>query len=174
MQLKPLPKIALVFILFVLVAFGLKAGVERGLVPAPGIVRSVMPIVPDEKPITVQRDADWEMSQRILQAEGYSYGDDGLLKYRQPDDTTGYPALDNVLRYVWNNCGTLMLVFGLLAGLSVLGIRLNADSDTHNEQMRREAEELESPGLSDDIHEPFDAPEGMQPATQYVPIRTRR
>jgi len=178
MNLKPFPKMVIAATLMMLTIIGLNAGVKRGLIPTPGIVKGVMPkadgtVTWTPNDIVVQRDADWYAAQHILHAEGYSYGDDGLLKYRQPDDTTGYPALDSFLRYVWNHVGTLMLVFALLAGISILGSRLSADADTHNEQMRREAEELEQPGLSDDIHEPFNAPEGMQPASQYVPIRTR-
>lgn len=103
---------------------------------------------------------------------GYSDGDDSLLaKYSQAGDTTGFPALDNGLRFLWNNCGTLMLVFGLLAGISILAVRQGGES--HNDQMRREAEELEQPGLSEDIHDPFDAPEGMQPTSQYVSVRSK-
>jgi hypothetical protein len=166
-NMKPLPKIVFAIVLMMLTIIGLKAGIDHGYIPTPGTVRAVMqPQTPGN--VGVQRDGDWNIAQ------SYSNGDDALIgKYRQPDDTTGFPALDNILRYVWSHCGTLMLVFGLLTGITILGSHLNADSETHNEQMRREAEELESPGLSEDIHEPFNAPEGMQPATQYVPIRTR-
>jgi hypothetical protein len=167
-NMKPLPKkMVFALILMVLTVIVIKAGVDHGFIPTPGSYAAVMP-----KPPSVQRDADWYATQHIMQANGYSIGDDGLIHTRQPDDTTGYPALDNVLRFLWNNCGILMLVFGLLAGLSILGYRLNHSGETHNEQLRREAEELAQPGLSEDIHEPFNAPEGMQ--TQYIPIRTRR
>jgi hypothetical protein len=179
-NMKPFPKMVFAFILMMLTVIGLKAGIDHGFIPTPGIMKAVVQQSSASGVVTwtpsdntvVQRDSDWYLAQHIAQANGYSYGDDGLIgKYRQPDDTTGYPVLDNVLRYLWNHVGTLMLVFGLLAGISILGSRLNADSETHNEQMRREAEDLEQPGLSEDIHEPFNAPEGMQ--TQYVPIRTR-
>jgi hypothetical protein len=186
MNMKPLPKMLFAFTLLMLTVVGVKAGINHGVIPTPGIMAAVTP-QPTTKYVktdlwtwnakdntVVHRDSDWYLAQQIAHDNGYSYGEDGLIsEYRQPDDTTGYPALDKVLRYVWNHVGTLMLVFGLLAGISILGSRLNADSDTHNEQMRREAEELEQPGLSDDIHEPFNAPEGMQPASQYVPVRTR-
>jgi hypothetical protein len=134
------------------------------------IAKEMKNVLPKTTAVGVQHDADWYAAQHIMYAEGYSYGEDGLIQYRQPDDTTGYPALDNVLRFVWNNAG-MLLAFAILTVLTC-GL-LERSQETHNEQMRRETEELEAPGLSEDIHEPFNAPEGMQPATQYVPIRTR-
>jgi hypothetical protein len=127
----------------------------------------------------VQRDADWYAAQQIAHDQGFSYGDDGNLRGTQPDGSyivfsrNQLIALIKALRFVWNNAGTLVLVFGLLAVASIFRSRMES-GETHNEQMRREAEELESPGLSEDIHEPFNAPEGMQPASQYVSIRTRQ
>jgi hypothetical protein len=176
MKMKPLPKMVFVITLMGLMIIGLKAGIDHGLIPTPGMLgavtnaNGVVTWTPND--ITVQRDSDWEMSQHILQANGYSTGEDALIGDRyQPGETTGYPALDNALRYVWHNAGVLLLVFTMLAFLTS-GL-LSREAESHNDQMRREAEELESPGLSEDIHEPFNAPEGMQPASQYVPIRTK-
>ena len=107
-----------------------------------------------------------------------SDGDDMLVaKYQhdtQAQDTTGYPVLDNALRYVWNNCGKLMVVFLLLAVASMLRSKLESQ-ETYGDVLRREAAERWEEETDDDsIHNPFDSPEGMQPTTQYVPVRSRR
>jgi hypothetical protein len=106
----------------------------------------------------------------------YSDGDDALLaKYRQPDDTTGFPALDKALRYVWDNAGKLTLIFALLAGCYLLMGKLEQSGETYGDVLRREAAERWEEETDDDsIHNPFNSPEGMQPTTQYVPVRTRR
>ena len=124
--------------------------------------------------VVVEHDGDYVAAQSILQSQGYSMGEDGLVaQYRQPDDTTGYPALDNALRYVWNNCGKLMVVFFLLAVVSMLRSKMESQ-ETYGDVLRREAAERWEEETDDDsIHNPFDSPEGMQPTTQYVPVRTR-
>jgi hypothetical protein len=79
-----------------------------------------------------------------------------------------------LLQFLWNNAGTLCLVFVVLAGISILYSRVEG-STTLNDQIREEAaERWEAETEDDSIHNPFDAPEGMQPASQYVSVRTRR
>jgi hypothetical protein len=112
---------------------------------------------------------------------GWSDGDDALLKKFQADvqresEITGYPPLDNGIRYVWNNCGKLMAIFVLLAAISMFRSKLDLHQETYGDVLRREARkrgDFETTA-SDDIHDPFNSPEGMQPITQYVPVRTRR
>jgi hypothetical protein len=120
-------------------------------------------------------------SRLIIAPVVYSDGDDALLQKFQYDvqhesDITGYLPVDNAIRYVWNNCGKLMIIFLLLAVVSMLRSKLELDQETYGDIMRREARERGDfeTTASDDIHDPFNSPEGMQPASQYVPVRTRR
>lgn len=123
----------------------------------------------------VVRDGDWTATESVLRSQGYSRGEDGLIYKIEPQDITGYPALDNALRYVWNNCGKLIVVFLLLAAASMLNSKLKADNECHGDVLRREAaERWEEENDDDSMHNPFNSPEGMQPTTQYVPVRTRR
>ena len=110
-----------------------------------------------------------------VHAQSYSDGDDVLVaRYQQQaQNTTGFPVLDNALRYVWNNCGKLLLVFGLLAAASILNSKLKSQNECYGDVLRREAAERWDEETDDDsIHNPFDSPEGMQPSTQYVPVRS--
>jgi len=174
-KMKPLPKILFVSILFMVTLIGIKAAVEHGFILTPGTIRAVTPQPTDNgvAPYTFMTSNGPESRwARNLPFAPHSEGDDALLeKYRQPDDTTGFPVLDNTLRYVWNNAGKLMLLFAVVAAMLIFCVERQKES--HNDQMRREAEEREEAG-ADDIHDPFNAPEGMQPTSQYVPIRTRR
>jgi len=173
-NMKPFPKMVFAFILMMLTVIGLKAGIDHGFIPTPGImsavtkpsVNRVVTWTPND--VTVQRDADWYLAQHIVQANGYSNGDDALIA----PSTTGSSSVDSALRFVWNNVGKLLLVFILLTAAALFSTRLDS-SNTHNDQMRREALDRLEAESNGEIHEPFDAPEGMQPATQYEPIRTR-
>ena len=96
--------------------------------------------------VVVVRDGDTVAADAILQSQGYSRGEDSLIKYRQPSDTTGYPALDEALRFVWNNCGMLMLLFSLLTAASIL--RSKSEQEDYSVRLRREAEEKENEVLN--------------------------
>jgi len=135
-NMKPLPKMVFAFILMMLTVIGIKAGVDHGLIPTPGVVRAVTQPNGTWTPndVTVQRDADWYLTQHIVRANGYSTGDDALIT----PSTTGSSSVDNVLRFVWNNVGKLLLVFILLTVASLFRSRMES-GDTHNDQMRREA-----------------------------------
>ena len=105
-----------------------------------------------------------------------SDGDDALVAkwVATPDGITGVPTIDNALLYVWNNCGKLMLVFVLLAAVSILRSKLALEQPTYGDYLRREAAaRWEAETDDDSIHNPFNSPEGMQPASQYVSVRTR-
>lgn len=107
----------------------------------------------------------------------HSDGDDALIfewkaEYAQ-DTGSGYPVLDNAARFVWVNCGKLMILFGLFAAISILRSKVEGGRP-YNEVLRDEAAERWAEEQSDDsIHNPFDSPEGMQPASQYVSVRSR-
>jgi hypothetical protein len=113
---------------------------------------------------SVQRDGDWNLAQT------YSHGDDALIG----PNTTGNTTLDKTIRYVWDNAGKLTLIFALLAGAYLLIGKLEQPGETYGDVLRQEAAERWEEEQGDDIHNPFNSPEGMQPTTQYVPVRTRR
>jgi hypothetical protein len=95
-----------------------------------------------------------------------SDGDNALIqKYRQAEDTTGYPAVDDAIRFVWGHAG-ILLIFAALSG----GVFMLRDSDSSDSDLRREAEERMA-DAGDSMHNPFNSPEGMQPSSQYVPVR---
>lgn len=127
-----------------------------------------------QKLAVVDHDADWAATQQILQSQGYSLGEDGLVHYVQVQpEITGYKWLDDSLRFVWNNCGKLMILFGLIAVVFMFRDKLNG-GETYGEYLRRQAADRWAEEQGEDIHNPFDSPEGMQPASQYVGVRTRR
>jgi len=76
--------------------------------------------------VDLYRDAYDEMLLRQLRAE-YSDGD-GL---------TGVPALDNAIMFVWNNCGKLIILFGLLAWVCLLRDKLDGN-ETYGEKLQRD------------------------------------
>ena len=127
-----------------------------------------------QKIAVVERDSDWAATQQIMQSQGYSRGEDGMIYVAvQPESITGYVPLDNAVLFVWNNCGKLMILFGLLAMAYIIQGKLNGGL-TYGEYLRREAADRWAEEQGEDIHNPFASPRGMQPASQYVSVRTRR
>lgn len=106
-----------------------------------------------------------------------SDGDDALVAKWVVDQhqggITGVESIDKAILYVWNNCGKLMILFGLLAAASILNSKLKASNECHGDVLRREAAERWEEENGDEMHNPFNSPEGMQPASQYVPVRQR-
>jgi hypothetical protein len=47
--------------------------------------------------------------------------------------------MTGLLLFMWNYSGTLTLLFALLAGLSILGSRLQHNHETYGDHLRREA-----------------------------------
>jgi hypothetical protein len=143
--------------------------------------------------VGVIRDQDYESARAIAKENGvdvsawtypeYSRGSDAV---EQPHDwahasETNFGRLPGLttaqtyrmVMFVWNNCGKLMLVFGLLALASILNSKLKAQNECYGDVLRREAAERWEEETDDDsIHNPFHSPEGMQPTTQYVPVRS--
>ena len=106
----------------------------------------------------------------------YSDGDDVLMqKYQHDDDmfgpsTTGSPALDATLRFIWNRAGSLF-VFGLMCvALAYLARKSEHDAtnvDVHNDYYARVVE--------GDYHgdDAFEVPDGMHSEHMPVPVRSR-
>lgn len=105
-----------------------------------------------------------------------SDGDDALVQkwVTTQDGITGYVPVDKSLLYIWNNCGKLMILFGLLAGAYLLVGKLEQQNECYGDVLREEAAERWEEENGDEMHNPFDSPEGMQPVSQYVPVRTKR
>ena len=140
-----------------------------------------LPVYAQSQTPIIRRDADWYAAERlarqngiqIVEPSGYSDGGDIYVRPVPEPELTGIVAVDNVARFVWNNCGKLILLFSLLAAVVMFRDKLNG-GESYNEVMRREAAEKYAEEQGDDIHNPFDSPEGMQPASQYVSVRRRR
>jgi hypothetical protein len=107
-----------------------------------------------------------------------SDGDDVLVQKwtldSKNDGITGVASIDKAFLYVWNNCGKLMILFGLLAVCYLLAGKLERSNQCYGDVLREEAAERWEEENGDEMHNPFDSPEGMQPASQYVPVRTKQ
>ena len=121
-----------------------------------------LPVYAQSQTPIVKRDADEAAVEQILQSQGYSRGEDGMIYVAvQPESITGYVPLDNAVLFVWNNCGKLMILFGMFAMAYIIQGKLNGGL-TYGEYLRREAADRWAEDQGEDIHNPFASPRGMR------------
>jgi len=140
-----------------------------------------LPVYAQSQTPIIRRDADWYAAERlarqngiqIVEPSGYTDGEDIYVRPVPEPELTGIVAVDNAARFVWNNVGKLILFFTLIFAAIIFRDKLNGGL-TYGEILREQAAERWAEEQGDDIHNPFDSPEGMQPASQYVSVRTRR
>ena|SRR5271155_330633 len=145
-----------------------------------------LPVYAQSQTPIIRRDADWYAAERlarqngiqIVEPSGYTDGEDTYVRPVPEPELTGIVAVDNAARFVWNNVGKLILFFTLIFAAIIFRDKLNGGlmngGLTYSEGLRKQAAERWAEEQGDDIHNPFDSPEGMQPASQYVSVRTRR
>jgi hypothetical protein len=110
MQMKPLPKLILALVGLSAAFWVLYVGTPKAISAIDGLQPATFAHSPNYSNgnDTVLRDGDWNIAETQRRV---------VLN----DDLTGYAPLDKALRFAWDHVGALLLIFGLLAAISIAG-----------------------------------------------------